>query len=119
MTTKKRQCKKCDETKNLTDFDINNRTIDANGNEKVYRKHTCTDCRNHQKATLRRLHKENPKPESITCPVCLGDNKEPVLDHCHHTDTFRGWTCDDCNNGSGKFNDDITTIKRLLAYLEG
>jgi hypothetical protein len=42
-----------------------------------------------------------------------------VLDHCHDTETFRGWLCHHCNTGLGSFSDDLARLKKAVDYLEG
>ena len=112
MTTTKRQCKQCQKTKQLNKFDVNMRT-----KTKTYYKHTCTKCRNEQKAILRQLHKDNPKPADCTCPICKGENQDLVLDHNHITGEFRGWICNDCNSAIGKLGDSHEVLARAIAYL--
>ena len=41
-----------------------------------------------------------------------------VLDHCHDTNTFRGYICQNCNTGLGGFRDDLTIIERAVIYLK-
>ena len=41
-----------------------------------------------------------------------------VLDHCHDTETFRGWVCSNCNTGLGAFKDDVEKITKAKNYLE-
>ena len=108
----KRLCKKCDTVQPLEAFPINN-TL-ASG---ILRKHTCKTCRSHQSKVRARLHRENAKPASATCPICEKTGKM-VLDHDHDNDTFRGWICNDCNNGMGKFNDSIDMLNRAITYLK-
>ena len=84
---------------------------------KTYYKHTCTKCRNKQKAILRQLHKDNPKPADCTCPICKGENQDLVLDHNHTTGEFRGWICNDCNSAIGKLGDSHEVLARAIAYL--
>jgi hypothetical protein len=40
-----------------------------------------------------------------------------VLDHNHTNNSFRGWLCDRCNTGLGKFDDNIDGIINALEYL--
>ena len=108
-----RKCKKCGQTKSLEDFPINN-TL-ASG---ILRKHTCNTCRGHQSKVRIKLHKENKRPELIVCPICNTKTHKVVLDHNHLTDEFRGWLCNDCNNGLGKFNDDIKLLRKAIKYLK-
>ncbi len=113
-----RKCKICNQVKNIEDFGINH--IIANTiskTNKKYRKHTCKDCRKRQSKTLRKLHKENPKPNTVICPICETETDKHVLDHDHLTDTFRGWLCNDCNTSLGIFKDDIKILKKAILYL--
>ena len=41
-----------------------------------------------------------------------------VLDHCHETETFRGWLCHKCNRALGGFDDCIEILGRAITYLE-
>ena len=50
------------------------------------------------------------------CPICLRTGAL-VWDHDHETGKFRGWICDDCNVGLGRFADDAKNIERALTYL--
>ena len=92
-------------------------------------KRTCRSCRKGHKEVLTRLRKENAYPdEKYKCPICkktleeLGKYgqirlKTWVLDHCHDTNTFRGWLCHKCNTGLGGFNDDLTVTQNAVIYL--
>jgi ribosomal protein L37AE/L43A len=62
------------------------------------------------------------------CPICLegeesvagkGNMKNGawVIDHCHDTDTFRGWLCHKCNRSLGGFDDSVEVLKRAIQYL--
>lgn len=42
-----------------------------------------------------------------------------VVDHCHTSGQFRGLICYRCNLGLGHFQDDVESLKRAIAYLEG
>jgi hypothetical protein len=39
------------------------------------------------------------------------------LDHCHRSGMFRGFLCDNCNIGLGKFMDSPDLMKNAIAYL--
>ena len=110
--SKTRVCKKCKNEYKLTDFPINN-TLPSG----ILRKHTCKYCRAHQSKVRSRLHKENKRPENIICPICDCQTSKPVMDHCHDTDVFRGWICNDCNNALGKFNDSVKLLEKAIHYL--
>lgn len=93
-------------------------------------KRKCRTCARNQSNLIKELKKINPYPEdSYACPICDRDMDEIsqhgqkrlqnwVLDHCHDTETFRGWLCHHCNVGLGAFSDDINRIKNAVLYLE-
>lgn len=69
-------------------------------------------------------------PINYRCPICDRSEEECkgqgnkqigawVIDHCHKTNTFRGWLCHKCNRGLGAFNDDIAIICKAITYLTG
>jgi len=41
-----------------------------------------------------------------------------VLDHNHLTDKFRGWICNNCNNGLGRLKDDVNILQNAMEYLK-
>jgi len=51
------------------------------------------------------------------CPICLTENADMVVDHCHATGKFRGWICRSCNGAIGLLQDNIETLRRAIAYL--
>ena len=93
-------------------------------------KRTCKSCKNGHKAIIKKLRKENEYPsEDYCCPVCDRDLEELskygqirmktwVLDHCHETNTFRGWICHHCNTGLGAFSDETTRLANAMRYLD-
>ena len=93
-------------------------------------KRKCRSCQRKHSQTISRLKREIPSPpEDHKCPICEqtlseiavhGQKKlqQWVLDHCHDTDTFRGWICFNCNSGLGSFSDDVQITKRAVLYLE-
>lgn len=44
--------------------------------------------------------------------------KKLVIDHDHNTGKLRGLLCNSCNRLLGVLNDDLSTLKRLVSYLE-
>lgn len=63
------------------------------------------------------LRKKHPAPPPGPCPVCENHTTTWILDHNHLTESFRGYICNSCNLGFGKFNDDPEILKRALLYL--
>ena len=108
--TPTKKCRKCSQEKALEEFPL------FSGQE-CGRKNTCKRCSNELASVRRRLRKHHPIPPPGSCPACGRDTHKWVLDHCHHTDEFRGYICDSCNLGFGKFDDDPNMIQRALNYL--
>lgn len=51
------------------------------------------------------------------CDIC-GAEVDLGYDHCHAAGHHRGWLCDPCNLGLGKFGDDPDRLRAAAAYLE-
>ena len=93
-------------------------------------KRKCNTFKRNQSGLVRHLKTLHPYPdEAYCCPICARDIKELgrkgqlrmqtwVLDHCHDTETFRGWVCSNCNTGLGAFKDDVEKITKAKNYLE-
>jgi hypothetical protein len=63
---------------------------------------------------------EPTRPQPPTCEICSRPEiraQSLSLDHCHKTGKFRGWLCSNCNTGLGKFDDNVTGLRRAVAYL--
>ena len=64
-----------------------------------------------------------PHLEPFQCPICCkrtiaGVTSIVDLDHNHRTGEIRGWICDSCNTGIGRFKDDVQILKRAIEYVE-
>jgi hypothetical protein len=56
------------------------------------------------------------------CAICgysdmSKPNFFPVVDHCHKTGIIRGLLCMNCNQGLGKFKDDVNALMGAAAYI--
>tara|TARA_A100001201_G_scaffold139794_1_gene132153 strand:- start:2 stop:553 length:552 start_codon:yes stop_codon:yes gene_type:complete len=115
-----RTCIKCEKLLPYTAFALRS---------EGFRRTECKVCTNQLAKIRSDLRKDNPPPDEMNyqCPICLkygyelqgggGRNQSAwALDHCHETDTFRGYTCQRCNRGV--FRDDIPTIQRYIDYLQ-
>ena len=109
-----RQCKICHQIKPLTEFEID-RTYEGG---RQLRKLTCKTCRSKQTKTRNQLLKIHKKPDRAVCPICQREREDIVLDHDHSTGEFRGWLCNDCNSGLGKFGDCPEFLWRAIEYLD-
>jgi hypothetical protein len=103
-------CRNCNIEKQIDEFPFFS-TVDAG------RKNTCKSC-NQKLAEIRKhLKIKYPPPPSGNCPICDKHTTSWVLDHCHFTDTFRGYICNNCNLGLGRFNDDVKLLQKAIDYL--
>ena len=119
-------CNTCGKEKPLSDFQV--RAHDKHGNPQD-RRNACKKCEKKKGKVLRELKQRISRPDSdYCCPIC-GRNEEQiveifsngrtwVLDHDHDTNDFRGWLCDPCNVGLGRFSDDIKRLKNAIRYIE-
>ena len=94
-------------------------------------KRTCKSCQKGHRQVIAELRKTNvyPQEASYQCPICTRTIDEVNkygqkllgpwgLEHCHDTNTFRGWLCGKCNRDLGNFNNDVDTFKKAIEYLE-
>lgn len=121
----KKICNICHKLLDTTKFAKNQ---NAKNNRSV-RRPSCVECRKQlegintvPKAKLEWLRKK-PQYEPFECPICAkktiaGITSKVVLDHNHRSGKIRGWVCDSCNTGIGRFKDDIDLIKRAIKFLE-
>jgi len=91
----------------------------------------CKKCNNELNKVRKLLYKQHGKaPDNYKCPICLGSEEDVkgkgntkngpwVLDHCHETESFRGWLCHTCNRALGGFNDSEEILRRAIKYLKG
>ena len=68
-------------------------------------------------------NKTKPHGTSFECPICnkrtiAGITSKVVLDHNHLNGEVRGWICDSCNTGIGRFKDDIQLMKKAIKFIE-
>lgn len=93
-------------------------------------KRKCRSCARNQSNLIKHLRSLHPYPEEdYICPICNRDIQEIgrkgqkrlqtwVIDHCHDTETFRGWVCHHCNVGLGAFNDKLDRVEAAVVYLK-
>ena len=120
-------CIKCDIRQPIANFQQMSYT--KTGDAEI--KRTCKSCQKGHRKVIASLRKENvyPQEASYGCPICKRTIDEVnkynqkllgtwVLDHCHDTNTFRGYICKHCNDGLGGFRDKLKTVKNAVKYLE-
>ncbi|MBZ9577682.1 Hpy99I family type II restriction endonuclease [Patescibacteria group bacterium] len=121
----KKICNICHKLLNTTEFARNQ---NAKNNRPV-RRPSCRECRkqlegiNPTPKAKRKWLKNKPQNKPFECPICAkrtiaGITSKVVLDHNHRTGKVRGWICDSCNTGIGRFKDDIELLKRAIKFLK-
>lgn len=115
-------CSKCEEYLPLSSF-----SMTSGGN---YLRPECKKCNRYLHSVRQVLRKEHGMPhEGYVCPICNQDEDQVkgkgntkngpwVLDHCHDTETFRGWLCHKCNRALGGFDDNVDVLTRAISYIE-
>ena len=107
-----KKCRNCGEIKNIDEYPYFS-TIECG------RKNTCKICSGKLSKLRNKLRSENPPPNPGFCPICNTYTEKWILDHCHISDNFRGYICNNCNLGIGRFYDDIEILKKAMIYLQG
>lgn len=121
----KKVCNVCHRLLPTTQFSKN-----QNGKgDRVVRRPSCDECRvvidgvNTSSAEKRKWETTRPEYEPFQCPICQkitipGLTSKIVLDHDHSNGRVRGWICDSCNTGIGRFKDDISLLEKAITYLQ-
>lgn len=118
-------CNICFVLKPQDEFQINQ--TDARGN-KTRRPscHTCRlgiDRRNMSKREYDEARRQRPPHGTLwRCPICrkmgiVGVNVKVVIDHDHAVGRKRGYLCDSCNTGLGRFKNGENFLHNAIAYL--
>lgn len=121
----KKICNICHKLLDTTKFARNQNNI-----RRPVRRPSCQECRKTLEGVSptprekRKWLSAKPKPhnEPFECPICgkrtiAGVSSKVVLDHDHRTGKVRGWICDSCNTGIGRFKDDTELMKRAIRYV--
>ena len=94
----------------------------------ITKRPSCRDCRKIKNgknvSTEDRKKWELLKPkigEIFICPICrkksIGGISKHVLDHNHSSGEVRGYLCESCNTGIGRFDDDSLIIKNAIDWI--
>lgn len=121
----KKICNVCHKLKKTTEFAKNQ---NAKNNRSV-RRPSCKDCRvkmegvGVSRADKLKWLKKKPVNEPFECPICskrtiAGITSKVVLEHDHRSGEVRGWVCDSCNTGIGRFKDDKELLKRAIKFIK-
>lgn len=123
-----KKCSKCGETKCLTEYRGNTSGQDGFDKSGIrLRRPECKACTlegSRGKDIAKKFAKENgipyKAPEGTVCAICgqlPTKNNGLVFDHCHKTNTFRGYCCNSCNRSVGVLGDDVPSLLRAINYL--
>lgn len=119
-------CNICFVLKLQDEFDINQ--TDVRGNKT--RRPSCRTCRlgidrrNMSSREYKEAQRQKPAKSSLwRCPICrkmgiVGVNVKIVIDHDHHVGRKRGYLCDSCNTGLGRFKNGQNFLRNAIAYLK-
>lgn len=121
----KKICNICHKLLKTTKFARNQ---NAKNNRSV-RRPSCGECRKQLEGinvTLsEKIKWQKSKPVNVPfeCPICTkrtiaGITSKVVLEHDHRTGKVRGWVCDSCNTGIGRFKDNIILLKQAIKFIE-
>ncbi|MDR0665983.1 MAG: endonuclease VII domain-containing protein [Campylobacteraceae bacterium] len=121
----KKICNVCHRLLNTDNFSKNQ---NGKGNRTI-RRPSCDECRkiidgkNMSKREKDKWNRIKPDMEIFECPIChkrtiAGLTSKVVLDHNHKTGLGRGWICDSCNTGIGRFKDEVELLKSAILFLE-
>lgn len=136
MDINTKQCKKCKEIKDLSQFHRRSNSL------KSWCKQCCIDYSsqwtksNMDKVRASRLkckhnislelYQTKLQNQNGLCAICnkastraanSGTIRSLCLDHCHITGNIRGLLCDSCNTAVGLLNDNIDVAVNLVNYL--
>lgn len=128
LEKQKKKCSKCNEMKKLTEYSGNTSGCDGFDKDGFrLRRPECKNCnkkvmegKNHAKVKAKELNIPYKALEGTKCALCdkLEKNGDRlVFDHCHKTNTFRGYLHNSCNRSLGTLGDDIHGLLKALNYL--
>ncbi len=55
--------------------------------------------------------------ENENCQICNTQLTKKCIDHCHSTNKIRGVLCNNCNTALGLVGDNISTLQKMIEYL--
>ena len=95
----------------------------------ITKRPSCKSCRKLKDGTAIPLQvryrweqKRPPNYSTFTCPICnkttIVSISSVVLDHNHKDGRVRGWLCESCNTGIGRFDDDEKIVQRAIDWLK-
>lgn len=122
----KKLCDRCYKLLNTEEDFQNNRIKKDNI---VTKRPSCKSCRKDKDGVnipteIRKKWDQN-RPSNFdlfSCPICnkrsVAGISKIVLDHNHSNGHVRGWLCESCNTGIGRFDDDPQLVQRAIDWLK-
>lgn len=118
-------CDRC--FKRLPTNEFSNNRIKKGGI--ITKRPSCKDCRKIKDGkSISKKDRDiwnNKKPkeyELFVCPICertsIAGISKIVLDHNHKSGKVRGFVCESCNTGIGRFDDDPKIVEKAKNWLE-
>jgi len=124
-----KRCSKCESMKKLNEYSGNTSGCDAFDKEGYrLRRPECKDCskkankgKNDAIKLAELIGIPYKAPEGTKCSLCeklpkKGDGL--VFDHCHKTNTFRGYLHNSCNRSLGVLGDNVHGLIRAVNFLQ-
>ena len=87
----------------------------------------CKKCRStYRRETRRGKYREMISDEQLKenlanfsgCEICGKMTEQPVVDHCHNKNQYRGLLCNHCNRGLGHFLDSPEIMAKAIEYIK-
>tara|TARA_R110001592_G_scaffold86463_3_gene255192 strand:+ start:85 stop:672 length:588 start_codon:yes stop_codon:yes gene_type:complete len=123
-----KQCSKCGVMKTLTEYGGNTSGCDAFDKSGFrLRRPECKDCtrkansgKNEAKKLAEKMGIPYKAPHGTKCAICGKPEKKGdglVFDHCHITNTFRGYLHNSCNRSIGVLGDNVEGLLNVVNFL--
>ena len=117
-------CGVCFVLKDTDEFSVNQRNA-----RRLVRRPSCKQCRldidrRNMSRQAREEVRRNMPPQGTLwrCPICrkwsiVGVTAKIVIDHDHREGRARGYICDSCNTGLGRFKNGEDFLQNAISYL--
>lgn len=114
-----KQCSSCQVTYSLDSKMFSKNCVTADGYQNACKICKAEMSRNWKYGLKNGTIKKMLEDQKGNCVICLKDaTKDSCLDHCHISKKVRGVLCRKCNGMLGMINDDVSSLKRAIDYLE-
>ena len=117
-------CDRCLKYLDIKNFD-NNRIKKDN---KITKRPSCKTCRKNIEGKRikanekRKWESKRPIKDLFECPICkkttIAGITKIVIDHNHINGKVRGFICESCNTGLGRFKDSVSILENAIKWLK-